>query len=155
VRCPCGRPYPLIEGVQGRVEEALEFPAGAGGQIRVQPAVFHSVMDAVPAEGWQLVQEPDRLAVLLAGAPDAFDDDGLAGRLRHELQSRGVVTPQLEVRRLRTIPGPRWERPPSSRRAAEEICNRLRAVCPDAIALHLIACSPGSSPTAPDRTTSH
>ena len=22
VRCPCGRPYPLIEGVQGRVEEA-------------------------------------------------------------------------------------------------------------------------------------
>jgi phenylacetate-CoA ligase len=104
VRCPCGRPYPLIEGVQGRVEEALEFPARAGGQIRVQPAVFHSVMDAVPAEGWQLVQEPDRLAVLLAGAPDAFDDDGLAGRLRHELQSRGVVTPQLEVRRLRTIP---------------------------------------------------
>ena len=104
VRCPCGRPYPLIAGVQGRVEEALEFPAGAGGQIRVQPAVFHSVMDAVPAEGWQLVQEPDQLVVLLAGAPDAFDDDGLAGRLMHELQSRGVVTPQIEVRRLRAIP---------------------------------------------------
>ena len=25
VHCPCGRPYPLIEGVQGRVEEALEI----------------------------------------------------------------------------------------------------------------------------------
>lgn len=56
VRCPCGRPYLLIEGVQGRVEEALEFPVRAGGQIRVQPAVFHSVMDAVPAKGWQLVR---------------------------------------------------------------------------------------------------
>ena len=70
----------------------------------MQPAVFHSVMDAVPAEGWQLVQEPDRLAVLLAGAPDAFDDDGLAGRLMHELWSRGALAPQIEVRRLRAIP---------------------------------------------------
>jgi phenylacetate-CoA ligase len=104
VHCPCGRPYPLIEGVQGRVEEALEFSARAGGQIRVQPAVFHSVMDAVPAEGWQLVQEPGGLAVLLAGAPDAFDDDGLAGRLMHELWSRGAQAPHIEVQRLRTIP---------------------------------------------------
>jgi hypothetical protein len=61
-------------------------------------------MDAAPAEGWQLVQEPDRLAVLLAGAPDAFDDDGLAGRLMHELWSRGALAPQIEVRRLRAIP---------------------------------------------------
>ena len=61
-------------------------------------------MDAVPAEGWQLVQEPDRLAVLLAGAPAAFDDDDLVGRLKQELQSRGVVTPQIDVRRLRAIP---------------------------------------------------
>ena len=104
VHCPCGRPYPLLAGVQGRVEEALEFPARAGGQIRVQPAVFHSAMDAVPAEGWQLVQEPDRLAVLLAGAPDTFDDDDLAGRLLYELQSRGALAPHIEVRRLRTIP---------------------------------------------------
>jgi acyl-coenzyme A synthetase/AMP-(fatty) acid ligase len=47
---------------------------------------------------------PDRLAVLLAGAPDAFDDDGLAGRLMHELQSRGALAPQIDVRRLRAIP---------------------------------------------------
>jgi len=66
--------------------------------------VFHSIMDAVPAEGWQLVHEPDRLAVLLAGAPDAFDDNGLAGRLLHELRSRGALAPHIEVRRLRTIP---------------------------------------------------
>ena len=56
------------------------------------PTVIHSVMNGVPAEGWQLVQEPDRLAVQLAGVPDAFDD-GLAGRLTSELQSRGALPP--------------------------------------------------------------
>ena len=70
----------------------------------MQPTVFHSVMDAAPAEGWQLVQEPDGLAVLLAGAPDAFDDNGLAGRLLHELRSHGALAPQIEVRRLPAIP---------------------------------------------------
>jgi hypothetical protein len=48
-------------------------------------------MDGVPAEGWQLVQGPDRLAVLLAGVPDFFDDDGLAERLAHELRSPAAI----------------------------------------------------------------
>jgi phenylacetate-CoA ligase len=104
MRCLCGRPYPLIEGIQGRVEEALFFPAQSGGQVRVQPAVVHGVMDAVPAEGWQLVQEPDRLAVLLAGVPDALDDAAMADQLTHELRSRGALPPRVEVRRVRAIP---------------------------------------------------
>lgn len=75
----------------------------SGGQVTVPPAVIHSVMDGVPAEGWQLVQEPDRLAVLLAGVPDAFDDS-LAGRLTSELQSRGALPPPIKVRRVLAIP---------------------------------------------------
>jgi hypothetical protein len=75
LRCLCGRPFALIEGIQGRVEEALSLPARSGGQVTAQPAVVCGVMDGGPAEGWQLVQEPGRLAVLLAGVPDAFDQD--------------------------------------------------------------------------------
>ena len=104
LRCPCGRPFALIEGIQGRVEEALSFPARSGGQVTVQPAVVHGVMDGVPAEGWQLIQEPERLAVLLAGVPDAFDEDGLADRLRRELRSRGALPPPVQVQRVRAIP---------------------------------------------------
>lgn len=104
LRCPCGRPFALIEGIQGRVEEALAFPARSGGQVRVQPAVVHGVMDEVSAEGWQLVQEPERLAVLLAGVPDSLDEDGLADRLRRELRSRGALPPRVEVQRVRVIP---------------------------------------------------
>lgn len=29
--CPCGRPFVLIDGVQGRVEDVLRFPATSGG----------------------------------------------------------------------------------------------------------------------------
>jgi phenylacetate-CoA ligase len=104
LRCPCGRPFALIEGIQGRVEEALAFPARSGGQVTVQPAVVHGVMDEVSAEGWQLVQEPERLAVLLAGVPDSFDEDGLADRLRRELRSRGALPPPVQVQRVRAIP---------------------------------------------------
>ena len=104
LRCRCGRPFALIEGIQGRVEEALSFPNRSGGQVTVQPALIHGVMDGVPAEGWQLVQEPDRLAVLLAGVPDAFDDDGLADRLTSELRSRGALPPPVKVRRVPAIP---------------------------------------------------
>jgi phenylacetate-CoA ligase len=104
LRCSCGRPFALIEGIQGRVEEALSFPAQSGGQVTVRPAAFHGVMDGVPAEGWQLVQEPERLAVLLAGVPYAFDDDALADWLRHELRSRGALPPPVQVQRVRAIP---------------------------------------------------
>jgi phenylacetate-CoA ligase len=111
LRCPCGRPFALIEGIQGRVEEALSFPTRSGGQVTVQPAVVHGVMDTVPAEGWQLLQEPGRLAVLLAGVPDAFDDVGLADRLTRELRSRGALAPPVKVRRVLAIPARRWGRP--------------------------------------------
>jgi len=104
VRCPCGRPFALIEGIQGREEEALRLPGVSGGQVTVQPAVFHGVMDTVPAEGWQLVQEPNGLVVLLAGVPDGFGDDALADQLDRELRSRGVVPPRVQVRRVPAIP---------------------------------------------------
>lgn len=45
-RCPCGRPFALADGIQGRAEEILRFPARAGGQVRVHPVVIHQVMDA-------------------------------------------------------------------------------------------------------------
>src|SRR5215218_7693680 len=83
--CPCGRPFALIDGVQGRVEDVLHFPARSGDRVTVQPALFHRVMDAVPAGGWQLIQEPEGLTVLLSGVQKGYVDDVLADSLRREL----------------------------------------------------------------------
>ena len=102
--CPCGRPLALIDGLQGRVEEVLRFPARSGGQIAVQPIVFHRAMDMVPAGGWQVVQEPGSLTVLLSGVRKGFSDTTLADSLHKELADQGVVPPQVEVRRVKAIP---------------------------------------------------
>jgi len=102
--CPCGRPFALIDGVQGRVEDMLRFPASSGGQVTVQPALFHRVMDAVPAGGWQVVQEPNELTVLLSGVQEGFTDAALANSLRRELAAQGALVPSVEVRQVPAIP---------------------------------------------------
>jgi len=102
--CACGRPFALIDGVQGRAEDVLRFPATSGGQVAVQPIVFHRVMDAVPAGGWQVAQGPDGLTVLLSGVREGFADGLLSDSLERELAARGVVVPPVKVRRVPAIP---------------------------------------------------
>jgi phenylacetate-CoA ligase len=101
--CPCGRPFALVDGIQGRAEDVLRFPATSGGQVSVQPVVFHRVMDAVPAGGWQIVQGPKGLTVLLSGVREGFADDTLSDSLRRELEAQGAIVPQVNVRRVPSI----------------------------------------------------
>jgi phenylacetate-CoA ligase len=102
--CPCGRPFALIDGIQGRVEDVLRFPARFGGQVSVQPIVFHRVMDVVPAGGWQIAQGPEGLTVLLSGVREGFADAALTDSLRRELEAQGVIEPPVKVRRVPNIP---------------------------------------------------
>ena len=102
--CPCGRPYALIDSIQGRVEDVLRFPAVSGGQVSVQPIVFHRVMDVVPASGWQVVQEPGGLTVLLSGVRGGFGDGALVSSLEKELSAQGAVVPPVRVRWVTAIP---------------------------------------------------
>ena len=102
--CPCGRPFALIEGVQGRQEDVVRLPAVSGGEVAVQPIVFHRVLDTVPAAGWQVVSEPGGIVVLLVRAEEWFYDDALAGALRRELAAQGAIVPSVEVRRVAKIP---------------------------------------------------
>jgi phenylacetate-CoA ligase len=103
-QCPCGRPFALIDGIQGRAEDVLRFPATSGGQVSVQPIVFHRVMDAVPAGGWQVAQGPEGLTVLLSGVREDFADAALIDSLRRELEAQGAIVPPVKVRRVPNIP---------------------------------------------------
>jgi phenylacetate-CoA ligase len=102
--CPSGRPFTLIDDIQGRVEDVLTFPCVAGGVVNVHPLVFSRIMDTLPVSGWQVVQDADRLRVLLSGVRGALEDEALADSLRQALTEQGALVPGVEVQRVTSIP---------------------------------------------------
>lgn len=103
-RCPCGLPFALIKGIQGRMEDVLRLPAAAGGEVPVNPIVFDQVMDRLPAGEWQVVQDGEGLNILLSGAPQDFSDEGLVEELSRALAAEGAIVPPVRVRHVPAIP---------------------------------------------------
>jgi phenylacetate-coenzyme A ligase PaaK-like adenylate-forming protein len=103
-QCPCGRPFALLDGIQGRTPEVLHFPARTGGEVAVIPHVFHRVMDTVPVSGWQVVQERDRLQVLLSGAQAGLNEETLLQALRQALIEQGAIVPPIHIQRAVAVP---------------------------------------------------
>ncbi|WP_098482231.1 phenylacetate--CoA ligase family protein [Georgenia soli] len=129
--CPCGRPYQVLGGVEGRTEEVLTLPARGGGRgVRVHPNVFHDVLDSPEVTGWQISQEPNGLRVLVTGR-QGLATGAVAERLQHALGDLGVTAPELRVdlverlprttlgksRLIRALPSGPGGAPPTSRSA--------------------------------------
>ena len=104
VPCPSGRPFALIDDIQGRVEDVLSFQGVDGGVVNVHPLVFSRIMDILPVNGWQVVQGSDGLHVLLSGVRGEFGDEILADTLRQVLFEQGAIVPHVEVQRVESIP---------------------------------------------------
>ncbi len=97
-------PFTLVDGIQGRTEDTLYFPGEQGGKIAVHPSVFHPVMDTIPSNGWQIVQNADGLTLLLSNVRGSFSDDNLVGQLQQILASLDVIVPSVTVQRVSAIP---------------------------------------------------
>jgi len=97
--CECGRPFQLIEAVEGRFEDVLFFPARASldKTVSVHPNAFHRLLETVPAAGWQVIQEDDYLSVNLAGLRDPEICRPLERSLRELLESEGALVPSIRV----------------------------------------------------------
>jgi phenylacetate-CoA ligase len=102
--CPCGRPFRLIDAIQGRVEEVLSFAGAGGGRVDLHPIVFANIMDQLPVSSWQVLQDEAGLHLLLAGVATALDDAALATEVGEALASHGAAPPSIDVRRLDAIP---------------------------------------------------
>ena len=101
----CGLPFTFIDGVQGRMEDALSMPGVKGRQLLIQPLVFNRVMDILPVSGWQVVQEADSsLTVLLSGARNGIRDEAVSDAIRKELSSEGAIIPLIKVQHVAEIP---------------------------------------------------
>lgn len=103
--CPCGMPFAVIDGIQGRVEDSLWLPAAHGGRVTIEPLVFSEVMDVLPVNGWQVVHEADdSLTVLLSGAPDKLVSKDLKDQLAQALAAHGANVPHITIRGVASIP---------------------------------------------------
>ena len=94
--CPCGRSFTLLEGIEGRIEDVLDLP-GRAGAVSVHPIVFHHVLDQAAKAGWQVVQEPAGLRILLAGIAAGSTAQGVQAAVAGALTAAGVVDTPVDV----------------------------------------------------------
>ena len=103
--CSCGRPFKLIDSIQGRLQEVLRLPAvSLNHYVSVHPLIFHNIMDTLPVSGWQVVQEVDGLHILLAGMHGTIVDDQIKSLVQQALASRGAAVPHVEIEHVLSIP---------------------------------------------------
>jgi putative adenylate-forming enzyme len=96
--------FALIDGIQGRTEDILYFPDVQGGEVAIHPNVFHQLMDTVPTNGWQIVQDTNGLTLLLSNIRGSFSDERLVSNLQHVLTAQKIVTPSITIRHVPVIP---------------------------------------------------
>jgi putative adenylate-forming enzyme len=99
-QCQCGRPFQLIEAIEGRVEDVLSLPSIRGAAVSVHPNAFHGVLESIPAAGWQVVQEHDGLHVLLVGLRDPRACDAINSSIRRLLDAHGAAPLSVDVRQV-------------------------------------------------------
>lgn len=99
--CPCGRPFQLIQEVQGREEQVIYLPGESGEQVRIEPDLFFDSLVLLPVDGWQVVQErEDAITFLILGPRPDFSEADFLKRMNTELVKRGAKPPRLKVEHI-------------------------------------------------------
>jgi phenylacetate-CoA ligase len=101
--CPCGRPFAMLESIQGRMTEVLYLLSTTGKEQAVSLYLFENTLDTLPLSGWQIVQEEDGLHVFLTGASEELGDGYLQDKLRWALTGRGLIVPPITIHRVAAL----------------------------------------------------
>ena len=102
-RCDCGLPFALIEGIEGRAEDILWLPAQSGGTVSIHPNVFHDVLEALPVQSWQVLEEPDVIRVLIARPEADIDSERLSFDIAQALERQGARARAVRVERVDAV----------------------------------------------------
>jgi len=105
--CPCGRPFRLVQAIEGRNDETLFLRGGAGNRIAIPPIVFRGYLGELQElREYQVVQVGETLRIL--AVPEAAGGgEALAGKIRSflegALKSLGVEKPAITVTPVKGI----------------------------------------------------
>lgn len=110
--CGCRLPFRLVDAVEGRTDDVIVLPGLIGGEVRIQPVLFHRVLDLIDAAGWQVRREPDRLRVLVV-SPGPGVDLRVTGRaIAAALRDASAQPVPVDIAVVDAIPaGPTGKRP--------------------------------------------
>jgi putative adenylate-forming enzyme len=102
---PCGLPFPVLDSIQGRVEDSLTLPGIPGGNVLIRPLVINRIMDIAPVSGWQVNQQADQgLVVLLSGIRNGTSDEWLVSQINQSLAQEGAQVPYVRIQHVNEIP---------------------------------------------------
>jgi phenylacetate-coenzyme A ligase PaaK-like adenylate-forming protein len=101
--CNCGIGFALLRGIDGRAEDILQLPASSGGFVRIHPNVFHTILEHLPVQAWQVLHESDVIRVLLARPEGSLDTLRIASDINRALEQQGAVPPSIRVECVKEV----------------------------------------------------
>ncbi len=96
-QCACGRPFRLIEPVEGRREELVKLAGMTGVPVTIHPVALYEVLDALPIRSWSLAVSAHEIAVRVDDGVSRVHDGTITGHLSDALRQRGIVPPPIRV----------------------------------------------------------
>ncbi|MFB0504287.1 MAG: phenylacetate--CoA ligase family protein [Candidatus Bathyarchaeia archaeon] len=96
--CSCGRPFPLISDVQGRIQEVTHFEGKSGGDALIQPLFWKGIMKDVSCDGWQIIQTGrSSVTVVILHPENSFNEADFKQSVSNELDKQGSVAPSIDL----------------------------------------------------------
>ena len=96
--CPCGRVYPVVEKIIGRLDDYIVTPSGK--LIGRLDHIFKGISNVVQAQLYQ----PDRDHIVLRIVPDKYYQDQDGEKILNNLQKRLGEKMMVEIERISDIP---------------------------------------------------
>jgi len=101
--CPCGRPFPLVVGLDGRSDDVLRLPSSTGTTVALHPLALRSPLARVAGlKQYRIVHEGGLLFIEVVTA-EASVAETVANVMRQVLEEQRIEGVAVEVRRVEGI----------------------------------------------------